>query len=78
MHYFWIISLFFSSGSGRTGVFYALRIVVERVRAEGGVDLPETVRQLREQRLQLVETLEEYSFCYETTLHYLSSYDHIA
>ena len=48
------------------------------MRAEGGVDLPETVRQLREQRLQLVETLEEYSFCYETTLHYLSSYDHIA
>ena len=73
-----IIFLYFSSGSGRTGVFCALSIVVERMRAEGVVDLPETVRQLREQRPQMVETLEEYSFCYETALHYLSSFDHIA
>ena len=63
MHYFCIIFLFFSSGSGRTGVFYALSILVERLRAEGGVDLPKTVRQLREERLQIAETLEEYSFC---------------
>ena len=63
MHYFCIIFLFFSSGSGRTGVFYALSILVEHLRAEGGVDLPKTVRQLREERLQIAETLEEYSFC---------------
>ena len=48
------------------------------MRAEGVVDLFQTVRQLREQRCEMVETLEQYSFCYETALHYLSSFDHIA
>ncbi|CAB4028139.1 tyrosine- phosphatase 13-like [Paramuricea clavata] len=65
------------SGSGRTGVFCALSIVVERMRAAGVVDLLQTVRQLREQRHQMVETLEEYAFCYEAALQYLSSFDHI-
>lgn len=67
----------YSSGSGRTGVFCALSIVVERMRTEGVVDLLQTVRQLREQRPQMVETLEEYAFCYEAALQYLSSFDHI-
>lgn len=61
---------FNSSGSRRSGVFCALSIVVERMRAEGVVDLLQTVRQLREQRPQMVETLEEYAFCYEAALQY--------
>jgi netrin-G3 ligand len=47
------------------------------MRSEGVVDLLQTVRQLREQRPQMVETLEEYAFCYEAALQYLSSFDHI-
>ena len=66
-----------SSGSGRTGVFCALSIVLERMRSEGVVDLLQTVRQLREQRPQMVETLEEYAFCYEAASQYLLSFDHI-
>jgi netrin-G3 ligand len=40
------------------------------MREEGVVDLQQTVRQLREQRHQMVETLEEYAFCYEAAEQY--------
>ena len=41
---------------GRTGVFIALSIVLERMRYEGVVDLFQTVKTLRTQRPAMVQT----------------------
>ena len=43
-------------GVGRTGVFIALSIVLERMRYEGVVDMFQTVRLLRTQRPAMVQT----------------------
>jgi len=45
-----------SMGVGRTGVFIALSIALERMRFEGVVDMFQTVRLLRTQRPGMVQT----------------------
>lgn len=45
-----------SAGVGRTGIFIALSIVLERMRFEGVVDLFQTVKTLRTQRPAMVQT----------------------
>ena len=47
---------FSSSGVGRTGVFIALGIVLERYSVEGMIDLFQTVKTLRIQRSAMVQT----------------------
>lgn len=46
---------FLSDGVGRTGVFCALCIVLERMRCEGVVDLFQTVKLLRTQRPNMIQ-----------------------
>ncbi|KAA3681442.1 receptor-type tyrosine-protein phosphatase delta [Paragonimus westermani] len=69
------ITVHCSSGAGRTGVFIALCNVLERLRQESVVDMYQTVKLLRQQRVWLVQTEEQYRFCYLVTLEYLSSFD---
>ena len=47
----------FSGGVGRTGVFIALSIGIERLKVEGTIDLFQAVRQLRTQRPAMVQTI---------------------
>ncbi|XP_019855279.1 PREDICTED: tyrosine-protein phosphatase non-receptor type ptp-2-like [Amphimedon queenslandica] len=65
------ITVMCSSGVGRTGVFIALGIVLERYSVEGMIDLFQTVKTLRIQRSAMVQTREQYHFCYEAILDYL-------
>jgi protein tyrosine phosphatase len=44
------------SGVGRTGVFITLSIVLERMQYEGVLDVFQTVRILRSQRIHMVQT----------------------
>ena len=60
---------------GRTGVFITLSIVLERLQYEGVVDVFQTVRALRTQRPAMVQTEDQYQFCYRAALEYLSSFD---
>ncbi|KAL4640947.1 receptor-type tyrosine-protein phosphatase epsilon-like isoform X1 [Arapaima gigas] len=53
-----------SAGAGRTGTFIALSNILERVKAEGLLDVFQTVKSLRMQRPHMVQTLEQYDFCY--------------
>ncbi|XP_033886695.2 receptor-type tyrosine-protein phosphatase epsilon-like isoform X4 [Acipenser ruthenus] len=53
-----------SAGAGRTGTFVALSNILERVKAEGLLDVFQTVKSLRMQRPHMVQTLEQYDFCY--------------
>uniref|UniRef100_A0A7N8YQL7 protein-tyrosine-phosphatase n=1 Tax=Mastacembelus armatus TaxID=205130 RepID=A0A7N8YQL7_9TELE len=53
-----------SAGAGRTGTFIALSNILERVKAEGLLDVFQTVKNLRMQRPHMVQTVEQYDFCY--------------
>lgn len=54
-----------NAGVGRTGVFITLSIVLERMQYEGVLDVFQTVRILRSQRIHMVQTevnTREYTF----------------
>ena len=51
------LSLSLSAGIGRTGAFCALSTAIERVKAEGIVDVFHTVKHLRTQRPHMVQTV---------------------
>uniref|UniRef100_A0A671N2V4 protein-tyrosine-phosphatase n=1 Tax=Sinocyclocheilus anshuiensis TaxID=1608454 RepID=A0A671N2V4_9TELE len=58
------IAVHCSAGAGRTGTFIALSNILERVKAEGLLDVFQTVKSLRMQRPHMVQTVEQYDFCY--------------
>ena len=58
---------FASAGVGRTGVFCALSILIERLKSEGVVDVFQTVKQLRAQRPAMVQT-KVCPFCEQHSL----------
>ncbi|XP_060603459.1 receptor-type tyrosine-protein phosphatase mu-like [Ruditapes philippinarum] len=62
-----------SAGVGRTGTFLALDILANEGVAEGTVDIFACVRNLREDRVNLVQTVEQYKFLHEALVHLLSS-----
>nr|XP_047136483.1 phosphatidylinositol phosphatase PTPRQ-like isoform X1 [Hydra vulgaris] len=64
-----------SNGVGRTGVFIALFNVIDRVRVEGVVDIFQTVRELRSQRPAMVQTKDQYLFCFLAFQDFLASFD---
>ncbi|CAF0884221.1 unnamed protein product [Didymodactylos carnosus] len=67
-----------SAGVGRTGVFITLSIVLDRIRYEGVVDVFQTVKLLRTQRPAMVQTEDQYQFCYRAALEYLGSFDNFS
>ncbi|KAM7541752.1 hypothetical protein Aperf_G00000000560 [Anoplocephala perfoliata] len=68
------ITVHCSTGAGRTGVFIALSILLERMRCEGMVDLLLTTRLLRSQRSNMIEDESQYAFCYTALLEFLASF----
>ncbi|KAG8191089.1 hypothetical protein JTE90_008401 [Oedothorax gibbosus] len=72
------ITVHCSAGVGRTGVFITLSIVLERMQYEGVVDIFQTIRILRTQRPGMVQTEDQYQFCYRAALEYLGSFDNYA
>ncbi|XP_044169231.1 receptor-type tyrosine-protein phosphatase F-like isoform X1 [Acropora millepora] len=61
-----------SNGDGRTGVFLALSLSIERLETEDSVDIFQTLRWLRSQRARLVTSLEQYNYCYDLIKSYLA------
>ncbi|XP_043371143.1 receptor-type tyrosine-protein phosphatase U-like isoform X3 [Dermochelys coriacea] len=57
-----------SAGIGRTGTFIALDFLLKMAQAEGSVDVFRCVQRLREQRVSMVQTKEQYTFLYEVLL----------
>ncbi|XP_035698479.1 receptor-type tyrosine-protein phosphatase epsilon-like [Branchiostoma floridae] len=72
------ITVHCSAGAGRTGAFCAISTVLERVKAEGVCDVFQVVKTLRLQRPHMVQTLDQYQFCYQAVVEYLDSFDHYA
>ena len=54
-----------SAGVGRTGAFCAIHNCLQSFRSTGKIDVAESVRSLRKQRSGMVQTLEQYVFCYK-------------
>ncbi|XP_067122736.1 receptor-type tyrosine-protein phosphatase T-like isoform X5 [Centruroides vittatus] len=57
-----------SAGVGRTGAFILLDYMMDMIQWEEHVNLPKCVREIRHQRMNMVETAEQYIFIYETIL----------
>ncbi|KAJ6658539.1 hypothetical protein lerEdw1_019926 [Lerista edwardsae] len=72
------ITVHCSAGAGRTGTFCALGTVLERVKAEGILDVFQTVKSLRLQRPHMVQTLEQYEFCYKVVQEYIDAFSDYA
>ena len=69
------IAVHCSAGVGRTGVFITLSVALERMRYEGVIDVFNTVKVLRTQRPAMVQTEDQYQFCYRAALEYLGSFE---
>uniref|UniRef100_A0A8C3KGS4 protein-tyrosine-phosphatase n=1 Tax=Calidris pygmaea TaxID=425635 RepID=A0A8C3KGS4_9CHAR len=61
------------NGGGRSGMFCAIGIVVETVKRQNVVDVFHAVKTLRNSKPNMVETPEQYRFCYDVALEYLES-----
>ena len=53
------------AGVGRTGTFIALYNLVDEATAEGVVDVVETIRQLRQRRVKMVQTKEQLGYIFD-------------
>ncbi|XP_061083727.1 receptor-type tyrosine-protein phosphatase epsilon-like isoform X2 [Conger conger] len=67
-----------SAGAGRTGTFIALSNILERVKAEGLLDVFQTVKSLRMQRPHMVQTVEQYDFCYKVVQDFVDTFSDYA
>ncbi|XP_077343049.1 receptor-type tyrosine-protein phosphatase kappa isoform X21 [Lithobates pipiens] len=61
------------NGGGRSGVFCAISIVCEMIKRQNVVDVFHAVKTLRNSKPNMVETPEQYRFCYDVSLEYLES-----
>lgn len=61
---------FGSAGVGRTGTLIALDIILQRIQQEKKINIYDTVKQLRRQRVKMVQTSEQYAFLYQSCLEY--------
>ncbi|XP_010828567.1 PREDICTED: receptor-type tyrosine-protein phosphatase U [Bison bison bison] len=63
--------LSFRNGGGRSGTFCACATVLEMIRCHNLVDVFFAAKTLRNYKPNMVETLDQYHFCYDVALEYL-------
>ncbi|XP_042194557.1 receptor-type tyrosine-protein phosphatase U isoform X2 [Callorhinchus milii] len=61
------------NGGGRSGTLCACTIIQEMIRYQKMVDVFHAVKTLRNNKPNMVESPEQYRFCYDTALDYLES-----
>ncbi|XP_052807070.1 hemicentin-1-like isoform X2 [Mya arenaria] len=59
----WIVHC--SAGVGRTGTFIALDYLFDQGKVDGKLNVPETVNLLREQRISMIQTKEQYLYLHD-------------
>ncbi|CAG5120854.1 unnamed protein product, partial [Candidula unifasciata] len=60
------------NGASRSGLFCAALTILERMKKDKEVDVFQAVKQLRLNRTQLIDNMEQYQFCHELVMEYLS------
>jgi len=63
----------YSDGLGRTGAFICIHSQLERLKTEGVVDIFQSIKSARIQRVGLVETVEQYILCHTVLAEYVDS-----
>ncbi|XP_052762867.1 receptor-type tyrosine-protein phosphatase kappa-like isoform X2 [Mya arenaria] len=61
-----------SAGVGRTGTYIALDILTNEGEAEGAIDIPGCVLNMRKNRLNMIQTMSQYKFLYQALVHSLT------
>lgn len=61
------------NGVLRSGLFIAASYVLERIKVDKEVDVFQAVKQMRLNRPQLIDNLEQFKFCHEIAFEYLSN-----
>ena len=61
------------TGNGMTGVFMTVYIIIQRLAYEDKVDVFNTVKRLRMQRVAMVQSPDQYELCYRAVMEYLQS-----
>ncbi|XP_078317103.1 receptor-type tyrosine-protein phosphatase kappa-like isoform X4 [Crassostrea virginica] len=61
------------NGVDRSGVFVAASCIVERIKSDREVDVFQSIKQMRQNRSQLICNMEQYRFCHELALEYLQT-----
>uniref|UniRef100_A0A4W4FXT3 Receptor-type tyrosine-protein phosphatase U n=1 Tax=Electrophorus electricus TaxID=8005 RepID=A0A4W4FXT3_ELEEL len=59
------------NGGGRSGTFCACTMIMEMIRHHSMADVFYAVKTLRNSKPNMVETMEQYRFCYDLALEYL-------
>ena len=68
------IVVYCASGVGKTGVFIGLNNMIEQMRVENAVDVFHNVLEMRCQRGNMIQTKQQYLFCYQAMHNYLKSF----
>ncbi|ESO87547.1 hypothetical protein LOTGIDRAFT_127574, partial [Lottia gigantea] len=66
------------AGIGRTGTYLALDYLIQQAQAENSVDIFSCVSQMRQERVNMVQTLEQFQFCFEAIGEYLDNFSNYA
>ncbi|XP_060579602.1 receptor-type tyrosine-protein phosphatase epsilon-like [Ruditapes philippinarum] len=61
-----------SAGIGRTGTYIALDSITNEGETEGAVDIYAFVRNMREQRVNMIQTAEQYQYLHNALVHTLT------
>nr|XP_022316326.1 receptor-type tyrosine-protein phosphatase kappa-like isoform X3 [Crassostrea virginica] len=61
------------NGVDRSGLFVAASCIVERIKSDREVDVFQSIKQMRQNRSQLICNMEQYRFCHELALEYLQT-----
>lgn len=57
-----------SAGVGRTGTFIATDIIMQKLKQEQKINIYDLVKKLREQRVKMVQSIEQYIFLYKLSM----------
>uniref|UniRef100_A0AAX7SM85 protein-tyrosine-phosphatase n=1 Tax=Astatotilapia calliptera TaxID=8154 RepID=A0AAX7SM85_ASTCA len=63
------------NGGGRSGTFCACNILIEMIQYQNMVDVFYAVKTLRNCKPNMVESLDQYRFCYDLVLEYLDCFE---
>nr|XP_011451000.2 receptor-type tyrosine-protein phosphatase kappa isoform X5 [Crassostrea gigas] len=61
------------NGVDRSGLYVAASCIVERIKCDREVDVFQSIKQMRQNRSQLICNMEQYRFCHELALEHLQT-----